>query len=356
MLRILSFNPGSTSTKLGVFDDGICVLSHTIRHKASDFAGCDTIMDQAPIRYKTITDTLSEKGFALESFDAFVGRGGIIAPVESGVYTVNETMLKDLRSGSASKHASALGGIFAHELGQRYGKPAFIVDPVVVDERVKEAKLTGIPEAEKTSVFHALNQKSIAREYARKHDTRYEDCCLVVAHLGGGISVGAHSFGKVIDVNNAIDGDGPFSPERCGSIEVDKIVKMCFSGKYTEAQMHAFSSKAGGLVAYFGTSNCLDVENMALGGDEKAQLVLKAMCYAVAKQIGAMCVALKGKVDAIILTGGLAYGKLITDTITEYVGFMAPVEVYPGEDELLALASGAMRVITGQEEPKEYRG
>lgn len=225
---------------------------------------------------------------------------------------------------------------------------------MVVDERNEVAKISGIPDAPRTCVFHALNQKSVARHYASSVGKRYEECCLVVAHLGGGISVGAHEYGRVVDVNDAIDGEGPFSPERCGGIQADKLINMCFSGNYSQAQMLAYTSKAGGLLAHLGTTDCVKAEQLAASGDETAKMVLDAMAYNIGKEIGSMAAVLEGRAEAIILTGGLAYSKTLTERISAMVGFIAPVKLYPGEDELRALAEGALRVLSGEETPKEY--
>lgn len=352
--RIFSINPGSTSTKVAVFDNTKLVASKTDRYEKSELAKFSRILDQSEFRLNQIISWLDEQGIALESIDAFVGRGGILKPMESGVYEVNDTMLADLHVGRAAHHASALGGIFAYELGRKYSKPAYIVDPVVVDERPMIAKVSGIPGTERGCVFHALNQRSVAHHYAEEHGKKYEDCCLLVAHLGGGITVGAHKYGKIVDVNDGIDGEGPFSPERCGSIQVDKIVELCFSGKYSKSDVMAFASKSGGLSALLNTTDCIEVEKRIEGGDEYAKLVYEAMIYNVAKQIGAMAAVLEGKAEAIILTGGLAYSKMITEKLKSMVSFIAPVEVYPGENELLALAEGALRAIRGEEKVKVY--
>ena len=352
--RILSINPGSTSTKIGVFDGCKDIFQCTVRHPAEELEKFERILDQKEMRLELIISKLEQNGLSLETIDAFVGRGGILSPMKSGVYTINDLMIHDLWNGKASAHASALGGIFASELGKKYGKPSFIVDPVVVDERNEVAKISGIPDAPRTCVFHALNQKSVARHYASSVGKRYEECCLVVAHLGGGISVGAHEYGRVVDVNDAIDGEGPFSPERCGGIQADKLINMCFSGNYSQDQMLAYTSKAGGLLAHLGTTDCVKAEQLAASGDETAKIVLDAMAYNIGKEIGSMAAVLEGRAEAIILTGGLAYSKALTERISAMVGFIAPVKLYPGEDELRALAEGALRVLSCEETPKEY--
>ncbi|MDO4567933.1 MAG: butyrate kinase [Clostridia bacterium] len=352
--RILSINPGSTSTKIGVFDGDECVFEQSISHSTEELSHFHTIMEQREMRLATIDRVLSERAIAPESIDAFVGRGGILKPMLSGVYEVTDEMLRDLTCGKAALHASALGGIFARAYGDRYGKPSYIVDPVVVDERDEVAKVTGIPGAPRTSVFHALNQKSVARAYAKSVGKRYDECCVVVAHLGGGISIGAHEFGRVIDVTNAIDGDGPLSPERCGAVEVTKVVEMCFSGEHTRQQMLDYATKKGGFVAHLGTTDCREVERRIACGDQKAALVFEAMGYGVAKHIAAMAAALKGRAEAIIITGGMARSELLMSNIRAHVEFIAPVVVYPGEDELKALAEGGLRVLSGREQPRTY--
>jgi butyrate kinase len=351
---ILVINPGSTSTKFAVFENESSVFDKTIRHPPEDFSNCPDIKSQKEVRLRYIYETLKEKGFALSEFDTVVGRGGITRPLSSGTYAVNETMLKDLMSGPASAHASCLGGIIAAEIAGRHNIPAFVVDPVVVDELMPEARLSGIPAIPRTSIFHALNAKAVARLCARDMGLRYEDARFVVAHLGGGITVGAHCYGQVIDVTNGIDGEGPFSPERCGSAPVVPVIELCFSGKLQKEELIAWFQKNGGIKAYLGLNDMREVESRASGGDEKALLVLKAMIYQISKDIGAMAVALQGRVDAIILTGGIAHSNQFTAGIKQYVDRLAPVRTYPGELEMEALAWGGLRVLRGEEKAREY--
>lgn len=355
-MRILSINPGSTSTKVGVFEDETLLFSDTVRHSKEELDKFAAITDQENMRLELITKMLKENGYDIDSMDAYVGRGGIIAPLESGVYTVNDKMMYDLVHTKAAKHASCLGGMFARRLGDRNGKPSFVVDPVVVDERIDIAKVSGLPGHDRACVFHPLNQKAVARRYAREHGKKYEDCNLVVAHMGGGITVGAHRKGRVIDVNDGFNGEGPFSPERCGGIQVDTIINMCFSGEYTKADMLAFVNKKGGVSAHLNTNDMREVEKRVEEGDALAKRVFEALIYNVAKQIGAMAAAMSFDVDAIILTGGLAYSKILTKKLEEYTGKIAPIVIYPGEDELKALTEGALRVLRGEEEAKEYKG
>jgi len=283
-----------------------------------------------------------------------VGRGGLLKPIEGGTYQVNDRMLEDLRAGLLGEHASNLGGILAFEISKAIGKKSFIVDPVVVDEMQDLARISGLKGIERKSIFHALNQKAVARKYAKSIDRKYEELNLIVAHLGGGVSVGSHEKGRVVDVPNALDGEGPFSPERAGSLPVGDIVNICFSGKYTKEEVKKMLKGNGGIVSYLNTNDAREVEERIDKGDEDARLIYYAMAYQVAKEIGASAAVLKGKVDGIIITGGIAYDKKFTSWIEERVSFIAPVIVYPGEDELTALAEGGLRVLRGEEEAKIY--
>ena len=275
-------------------------------------------------------------------------------PIEGGTYQVNDRMLEDLRAGLLGEHASNLGGILAFEISKAIGKKSFIVDPVVVDEMQDLARISGLKGIERKSIFHALNQKAVARKYAKSIDRKYEELNLIVAHLGGGVSVGSHEKGRVVDVPNALDGEGPFSPERAGSLPVGDIVNICFSGKYTKEEVKKMLKGNGGIVSYLNTNDAREVEERIDKGDEDARLIYYAMAYQVAKEIGASAAVLKGKVDGIIITGGIAYDKKFTSWIEERVSFIAPVIVYPGEDELTALAEGGLRVLRGEEEAKIY--
>lgn len=352
--KLLIINPGSTSTKIGVYEDETPVLVETLRHSAEEIGRFSSIYDQREFRKAVILDILKEKAFDLTTLDAVIGRGGLLRPIEGGTYKVNETMLEDLKAGFLGQHASNLGGILANEIAKELNIPAFIVDPVVVDELQEVARISGIPDISRISIFHALNQKAIAKRYAKDVNKRYEDINIIVAHLGGGISVGAHKNGRVIDVNNALDGEGPFSPERSGSLPVGDLVKLCYSGKYTYDEIKKLINGKGGFVAHLNTNDARAVAKAMNDGDKRAELILKAMAYQVAKEIGKCAAVLYGKVEAIILTGGIAYGKEIVELITERVKFIAPVVVYPGEDELLALAQGGIRVLSGEEKAKDY--
>lgn len=279
----------------------------------------------------------------------------MLKPIEGGTYEVNEAMVEDLKIGVQGPHASNLGGILSNEIAKEIGKRAFIVDPVVVDEMEDVARLSGVPELPRKSKFHALNQKAVAKRYAKEHNTSYEDVNLIVVHMGGGVSVGAHRKGRVIDVNNALDGDGPFSPERAGGVPSGELLEMCFSGKYSKEEVYKKLVGKGGFVAYANTNDARDLIKLSQEGDEKGSLIFNAFIYQIAKEIGSMAVVLYGEVDAIVLTGGIAYSDYVTNAINKKVKWIAPMVVYGGEDELLALAQGAIRVLDGVEEAKIYK-
>ncbi|MFL0248986.1 butyrate kinase [Clostridium neuense] len=352
--RVLVINPGSTSTKIAVFNNREEILVETLRHSTGELQKYKNVCDQFEFRENVILKVLKEKDIDINKFDAVVARGGLLKPIVGGTYKINERMLEDLRIGVQGQHASNLGGIIADGIVSKLNIPAYIVDPVVVDEMDDIARYSGIPEIQRKSIFHALNQKAVGKRYAKETGKDYESLRIIVAHMGGGISVGAHRDGRIVDVNNALDGEGAFSPERSGGLPAGDLVRMCFSGKYTKDEMLKKITGKGGFVAYLGTNNALEVEKAAINGDEKAQKVEEAMGYQVAKDIGAAAVVLDGKVDAIILTGGMAYGKPIINFISKKVSFIAPVVVYPGEDEMLALAEGALDVLEGKESVKEY--
>ena len=354
MERVLVINPGSTSTKVAVFEGEKPLFTEVLRHDAEELKKFKKIVDQYEFRRDIVLNLLKEKEIPLSSLSAVVGRGGLIKSVPGGTYLVNEKMLHDLRIGLQGEHASNLGGILAYEIANPLGIPAFIVDPVVVDEMDDLARISGLPEIERKSIFHALNQKSVARKAASDLGKRYEDVNFIVVHLGGGISIGAHRRGRVVDVNNALNGDGPFAPERAGGLPTQALVDMCFSGKFTLEEMLKKLAGKGGLVSHLGTNDARKVEKMIEEGDEHAKLIYEAMAYQIAKTIGEMATVLKGDVDAIILTGGLAYSKMLTEWVKERVSFIAPVKIYPGENEMEALALGALRVLRGEEKAKIY--
>lgn len=353
-IKSLIINPGSTSTKIGVFEDETLLFDETLRHPTEEIAKYASIIDQKDFRKDIILNFLKDKGVDIKSFNVIVGRGGLLKPIPGGTYAVSDALLADLKVGVQGQHASNLGGILAREIGDEIGVPSFIVDPVVVDELTPVARISGMPELPRRSIFHALNQKAVARRYAKEQGVKYEDLNLIVIHMGGGVSVGAHEKGKVVDVNNILDGEGAFSPERAGTVPVGDLIKLCFSGKYTEKEIYKKICGNGGYNAYLGTNDARDVEKLAKEGDEKAQIVLDAFYYQLAKDAGAMAAVLNGKVDQIILTGGIAYSPLTRQKLEEKLGWIAPFTVYPGEDELLALAQGALRVMNGEEAAKEY--
>lgn len=354
MFRILSINPGSTSTKIALYDDEQEVFNKTLRHSEAEISQFDSIIDQADFRRQMVLDALAESDINIQKLSAIVGRGGLVKAIPGGTYHITESLLEDVRRSEKGEHASNLGAILAHEIATSLNLPAYIVDPVVVDELAPIARISGHPEIERASIFHALNQKAVAHRYAKSVGRKYSDLNLIIAHLGGGISVGAHERGQVIDVNNALNGDGPFSPERSGGLPIGDLAKLCFSGRYSEKEVKRMITGAGGFVSYLGTNDGREVEQRAKAGDDYAKLILDALGYQVAKEIGQCGAVLHGRVDQIILTGGLAYGKYLTDYITRRVEFIAPVSVYPGEDEMTALTEGALRILRGEEEAKNY--
>ena len=352
-VKSLIINPGSTSTKIGVFEDETLLFEETLRHTTEEISQYASIVDQKSFRKDIIVNLLKEKDFDIKSLNMVVGRGGMLKPIPGGTYLVSDELLEDLKIGKQGQHASNLGGILAREIGDEIGVHSYIVDPVVVDELMPEARLSGVPEIPRVSVFHALNQKAVAKRYAKESGKNYEDLNLIVVHMGGGVSVGAHKNGRIIDVFNALDGDGAFSPERAGGVPVGGLIKMCFSGEYTEAEVYKKLVGNGGFNAYLNTNDMRDVIKMA-EDDEHAKLVRDAFILQVSKDMGSMASVLKGKVDRIIVTGGIAYNAWVIDELEAACGWIAPFTVYAGEDELLALVQGGLRVLNGEEEAKEY--
>lgn len=355
-MKQLIINPGSTSTKIAVYDDENSVFETTLRHTNEELGKYSKVAEQFEFRKNLIVDALKNNNILLKSLDAVVGRGGLLKPIEGGTYAVNDKLVEDLTSNAIGEHASNLGGLIARSIADEVGIPSFIVDPVVVDELNETARISGHPDFERISIWHALNQKAVARRAAsERFNKKYEDMNFVVAHLGGGISIGAHKKGKVIDVNNALNGEGPFSPERSGSLPAEQLINACFSGKYTQKEIKKMLVGKGGLSAYLGTNSAKDVSDKAQAGDKKAELVYGSMAYQVAKAIGEYAVVLDGEVDAILITGGIAYDKYFVDMIEKKVKFISEVIAYPGEDELLALAQGGLRVLNHEESAKEYK-
>lgn len=353
---ILAINPGSTSTKIAVYQSTDRIFIKSISHSAEELKEFKSIADQFEFRMKIIMDELNAAQIEIENITAVMGRGGLVKPIPSGVYAVNQALMDDLKIGVMGQHASNLGGLIANQIAEAIpAARAFIVDPVVVDELSDVARISGHPAFERKSIFHALNQKAIARNHANIHHKDYNDLNLIVAHMGGGISVGVHHKGRVIDVNQALDGDGPFSPERTGSLPVGAVIEACFSGKYTKDEIKKMICGKGGYMAYLDTNDAYAVEIAGKNGDKKAVLVQKAMAYQVAKEIGAMATVLSGKIDGILLTGGIAYGKPFVEMLSSKIQHLGEIFVYPGEDEMKALAMNGLRVIMGEAEILEYK-
>jgi butyrate kinase len=351
--KVLTINPGSTSTKIALYNEQGEVWNQTLRHPAEEIARFGRIAEQFEWRLSLILDAMAERGENLAELSAVVGRGGLTKPVMGGTYEVSPALIEELRT-TKMEHASNLGAPLADAIAHKAGVKAYIVDPPTVDELQPTARVSGVKALPRLSVFHALNQKAVARRYAAEVGKPYEELNLIVAHMGGGVSVGAHRKGCVIDVNNALDGEGPIAPERAGSLPAGSLVELCFSGEYTKAEVKKMLCGKGGVVDLLGTNSIIEVRERAAAGDADAQLVLDAMCYTIAKNIGAMAAALDGEVDAVILTGGLAYSEVITDNIARRISFISKVAIYPGEDEMLALAESGLAVLRGERSAKIY--
>jgi len=352
--NILVINPGSTTTKVSLFQDESEILTETINHKIEDLSRFNKASDQDLYRMDYVIRLLREKSIDLSAIKAIVGRGGLLRPIEGGTYTVNDQMITDLKKGVMGDHPSNCGGLIAHAISKKLGCFAFIVDPVVVDELSDIARISGMPLINRKSIFHALNQKAVARQVAAELKKTYPEINVIIAHMGGGITVGCHQNGRVVDVNNGLDGDGPFSAERSGAVPVGDLIKACFSGSYTLSEMKKLVKGHGGMVAYLGTHDMQKVEKQIQEGNNKAKLVYEAMAYQISKEIGALSAILAGNVDAIALTGGMANSKSFVDLINRRIDFLAPVFVFPGEQEMRALAMGAFRVLSGEEDAKIY--
>ncbi|MEN3037990.1 MAG: butyrate kinase [Candidatus Kryptonium sp.] len=352
-MRILVINPGSTSTKVAIFENDVQIDLKVLRHSSDEISKFKNLWDQFDFRLNIILEFLNERNLKPSDFSAVVGIGGLLRPVKGGTYRVNEKMLEDARNNFQGEHPSNLGCALAYEIAKLGGIEAFTVDPVSVDEFEPLARYSGHPLIQRRSLSHALNIHATARLASEKVGKNYEEANFVIAHLGGGISVCPVKGGKIIDANDA-SSDGPFSPERTGGLPLQPFISLCFSGKYTEQEIRKMVMGKGGLVAYLRTNDASEVEKRINSGDEYAKEVYEAMAYQIAKEIGAMATVLKGKIDAIVLTGGLANSKMLVNWITERVSFIAPVLIFPGEDEMRALALGALRVLRGEEEAKEY--
>lgn len=353
-MRILVVNPGASSTKIAVFEDEQSLLQRNLQHTAEELAPYSETIDQFDFRRNVILSTLEEARQPLE-FDAVIGRGGLTNPLVGGVYAVNDRLLEDTLH-SKRQHPCNLGAVIARQLAEQMpGCRAFTADPVVVDEMIPEARVTGFPDIERQSIWHALNQKAVARRFAREHGKRYEDLRLIVCHLGSGTTVAAHCYGRTVDVNNGFDGDGPFSVFRSGGLPAAEIVRMCFAEGATLKSVNDYIKSASGVFAHLGTGDMREVMRRVEAGDELARLIVKAMVYHTSKEIAALGATLEGRVDAILLTGGICYVEHVTSLIRQHVGFLAPVHIYPGEDEMQALAENALRALRGECEIMEYQ-
>ncbi len=352
-MRILAIDPGSTTTKIGIFQEG-GLVKQTIPHARDVIRKFTRISDQFPFRLKEVEEFLIKEKAAAEVFDAVVGRGGLVRPLEGGVYRVNEAMVRDLQAGISGQHPANLGGLLADSFAGRFRCPAYVVDPPVVDELWPVARISGFAEIDRVSLFHALNQKAAGRTVAEELGKSYQDCRLIVAHMGGGITVGAHCRGKVVDVNDGLNGDGPFSPERTGGLPVGGVLRLLKEERYRIAELQEIVSRRGGVYSYLETVDLQEVESRVQKGDRKSRLVLEAMIYQIAKEIGAMAAALDGEVDAIVLTGGIAHSEYLTGHLHRKVRFIAPIFIKPGEYEIEALVDGVRRVMNGSEKVKEY--
>lgn len=359
-MLILVINPGSTSTKIAVYKDLAPLFEQSLRHSVEELAKYSSVADQFDFRKGEILKALKENNIKLSELDVVMGRGGLCKPIASGVYRVNAAMLSDLRNAVNGEHASNLGALLADDIASEASKesgksvPAFIADPVMVDEYESVARFSGHALVERKSTFHALNQKAIAKRYAKENGEKYNELNLIVAHLGGGVSVGIHKKGKVVDGNNALYGEGPFSPERAGGLPTWGVIDLCFSGKYSKKEVIKLLTGKGGVVSYFGSNSFMELEDAVHKGDKKAIEILEAFCYQISKEIGALATVVGGKVDAILITGGVANHQNVIDLINEHVGFIAPVKAYPGEDEMGALAQNAYSAIKGDEEVFDY--
>jgi butyrate kinase len=355
MIQILAINPGSTSTKIAVFQNSRPIFLKNVVHKASELEEFEKITDQYEFRKTCILKELEESHIEIDKIQVIVARGGLLQPIKSGIYRINERMKSDLQKNIFGEHASNLGALIADDLAKHIPDcQAFIADPVVVDELEDVARFTGHPKFKRYSIFHALNQKAIGRAYARLINRKYEDLNLIIAHMGGGVSVGAHRLGRVIDVNQALDGEGPFSPERSGTLPAGALARLCFEDGISLDEIRKMITGHGGLMAYLGTNSAYEVELMAQDGNEDARLIQDAMAYQIGKEIGALSSVLKGSVDAIILTGGISHNTMVVEYIKSMVSFVAPVVIYPGEDEMHALAWNGLMIIKGEIQAKEY--
>lgn len=352
-MKLLIINPGGASTKIAVYEDEQESFKASISHTAEDLKDYPHVFDQYAYRRGLIVNEVEKAGYRISEFDCFVGRGGLMRSIPGGTYTVNEQMIEDLKNAVAGEHASNLGAVIAKDLGDEYGKPSYVVDPVAVDEMMEKAGISGITDLERPSWFHALNQKAVARWVAEKYGKKYADMNMIVAHLGSGNSIVAHKNGLMVDGTSGRT-NGAFSPERCGGLPTYPLIELCYSGKYTHEEMVHKISGLSGFYDYLGTKDAQEIEERISRGDEKARLVYDAYTYAVAKEICSLAAVFEGNVDCIVLTGGISHSSYVTDAVRQMTSFLAPVEVVAGEFEMTALALGALRVLRGEEESKVY--
>lgn len=350
---ILAVNPGGTSTKVALFRGTSLVMNKNIDHKAEEMKGFVTVYDQYPYRLQMIWDTMLEEKVEINQIDAVVGRGGLLKPILSGVYMVNQAMLEDMKNAILGEHASNLGAIIADEIGRKLNIPAYIVDPVAVDEMEEAFRISGLPEIPRVSYFHALNHKAVAKKVAAQLNKKYEEMTCVIAHMGSGVSVGTHKNGRVIDVNDGKD-EGPFAIDRCGGLPTYQLINLCFSGRYTKKELIKKVMGEGGIFAYLGTKDMREAEKMCRAGNQEAQLVLEAFVIQIAKQIAGAAAVVDGALDCIVFTGGIAHSEYITGMLKQKVGFIAPIIIVPGEDEMSAMAEGVLRVLNSEEAAKNY--
>lgn len=352
--KILIINLGSTSTKISIYEDLNEIFRKSISHSNEELLKFPSIWDQKEFRKNKIMERLNENDYHMNEFDVISCRGGNVKPIPGGIYILNEEMIADMKSEKYGAHPTNVGNLISYELGKEYGLPVIVADPPVTDELSNLARISGINEIVRKSSFHALNQKRIARAISNKLNKEYTEINLIIVHMGGGISVGAHQKGLIVDVNNALDGDGPFSAERSGSLPVGDLIKMCYSGKYTEKEMMKKIQGNGGLMSYLKTNSGLEVEKRIDSGDLYAEEIYEAMAYQISKEIGAASTVLKGAVDAIVLTGSLSYSDRLVGWIKERVEYISDLYLYPGENEMMSLAENAFRFLTGKEVPKKY--
>ncbi len=350
---ILAIDPGSTSTKAALYEDEQSLFELVIDHSVEEIGCYEHIVDQFEWRQDLVVYHLNQAGFDISQLSAVIGRGGIVKPIAGGVYEINDRLWHDTKHADL-EHACNLGALIARAIGDQVGVRSFIADPVVLDEMIPEARISGLPLCPRRSIFHALNTRATSRIHAEKHGTSYDKLNLIVAHLGGGVTVSLHAQGRVVDTFCGMGGDGSFSPERAGRVATNTLIDLCFSGEYTQKQMHRFITGGGGFVAHLGTNSVIEIMNRVEAGDEHAKLIVDAFCYNVSKDIGALATVMSGKVDGVILTGGIAHSDYITSHISERCGFVAPVYIYPGENELKSLAANALSVLRGEVEAKVY--